>query len=76
MVGQGDYLITEPYDGSHVRVIASGRTPDAAEWKYEQEARSRHAKGYKFFSPIRYVRGRRAHVHQRPDREVAMLPTW
>lgn len=75
-MAQSQYLITEPYDGYHVRVISSGRTPYTATQKYHRLARMRAAKGQSFFSPIRHVIGVRAEVHQAPDREIATLPTW
>ena len=73
---QGLYLITEPYDGSHVRILASGRTPEAAERQYEREGRHRAKRGYSFFHPVRRIIGMRAEVDKMLDRRVAELPAW
>ena len=73
---QGTYLITEPYDGSHVRILASGGTPEAAERQYEREATRRAKRGYSFFHPVRRVMGARAEVENMLDRRVAELPAW
>lgn len=73
---QGTYLITEPYDGTHVRVIASGATPEAAERQISRERARRTKAGYTFFSPLRRVISERGDVHGILDREAATLPTW
>lgn len=71
------YLITEPYDGSAVRILACARTPGAAEQQYDREVSARSLKGYGFFSPVRRVIGSRKEVESlRLDRRVAQLPTW
>lgn len=70
------YLVTEPYDGIRVRVIAAARTPERAEAKYQTVQARRAAAGYGLFAPIRHVIGRRVHVDGELDRRVAELPTW
>ena len=73
---QSTYLITEPYDGSHVRILASGRTPEAAERQMERERARRTKRGYSFFSPVRRVIGRRAGIDNMLDHRMDDLPTW
>jgi hypothetical protein len=73
---QGIYLITEPYDGSHVRILASGHTPEAAERQMERERSRRAKRGYTFFSPIRRVIGRKSEIDNMLDRRMNDLPTW
>ena len=71
------YCITEPFDGSRIRVIACARTRERAEAQYEREATSRARAGYGFFCPLRRVvaSSRRA-LHRARDAHVATLPTW
>lgn len=72
------YLVTEPYDGSRVRIIAAARTAEAAERKFQRVSARRAAAGYLFFSPIRRVLGSRRAIDALDglDRLVANLPTW
>ncbi|MBN9525815.1 MAG: hypothetical protein J0H82_06420 [Alphaproteobacteria bacterium] len=72
------YLVTEPYDGTRVRVLVAARTAEAAEQKFQRVSARRAAAGYQFFSPIRHVIGSRRLIETLDglDRLVAGLPTW
>ena len=70
------YLITEPYDGSHVRIIASARTPEAAEKQFDRESSIRAKKGYGFFGPVRRIIAPRKAIENELDRRLSALPTW
>lgn len=70
------YLITEPYDGSHVRILADGASPEDAERQMDAERATRRAKGYSFFRPIRRILGDPAEVDNELDRRITDFPTW
>jgi hypothetical protein len=70
------YLITEPYDGSHVRILADAATPEGAERQFAEEGRARARHGYGFFRPIRRIVGDRKAVEDKLDRRLGGLPTW
>ena len=50
-----NYLITEPYDGSRVRVIASGKTQEQAERRYEARRRRERSEGQYFDERFLYM---------------------
>jgi len=70
------YMITEPYDGSHVRVLASARSPEAAERQMDRVRHARKTQRAGFFGPIRRVIGDRRAVENEMDQRIAELPTW
>jgi hypothetical protein len=71
------YMITEPYDGSHVRILACSRTPEVAERQLDREAAARCRRGYTFFQPIRRLVSTRREVEALSlDRRLVDLPPW
>lgn len=70
------YLITEPYDGSRVRVLVEGDTPEHADRIWRAVAEKRVNQGYTFFEPLRRVIGDPREVENELDRIVADLPEW
>jgi len=70
------YLITEPYDGSHVRILASADTPEKAEAQLQEEANARSKQGYTFFQPVRRIKASIDEAENALDRRLASFETW
>lgn len=70
------YIITEPYDGLRVRILACARTKLKAEKQFQREVRIRTERGYCFFSPVRRIIGTRREVDNALDIMLDKFETW